>query len=119
MAQSLAGGSYDSAVIGDRFKLDRPPTVLARTASVAPIGFTRLASERAMQGPARKVAPEHAFSFHVPLRPVPVDLWIDGKHRMTKAVNPRATFMFDPRSDPVSEIHAPFDIIRFYISQAS
>jgi hypothetical protein len=42
MAQGLAGGSHESAVIGDRFQLGRPPTILARTASVAPIGFTRL-----------------------------------------------------------------------------
>jgi AraC-like DNA-binding protein len=87
--QGLADGSYQSAVIGDRFKIGLPPTILARTASVAPIGFTRL------------------------------DLWIDGRHHLTKAVDPGATFLFDLRSNPVSQIHAPFDNIRFYISQAS
>jgi AraC-like DNA-binding protein len=117
--QGLASGSYDSAIIGDRFKIDLPPTILARTASVAPIGFTRLASPRAMQGPAKNVPSEHAFSFHVPLLPVAVDLWIDGQHHLTKSVEPGATFLFDLRSNPVSEIHAPFDNIRFYISQAS
>ena len=39
-------GSYDSAVIGDRFRLAHAPTVLTRTASVAPIGFTRLSVRR-------------------------------------------------------------------------
>ncbi|WP_213741124.1 AraC family transcriptional regulator [Bradyrhizobium sp. dw_411] len=119
MQQRLAGASYESAVIGDRFQLDLPPTALARTASIAPIGFTRLKSERAMQGPAKNVPPEHAFSFHVPLLPVAADLWIDGRHLLSKAMNPGATFLFDLRSNPVSEIHTPFDNIRFYISQAS
>ncbi len=72
-----------------------------------------------MQGPAKNVPAEHAFSLHVPLLPVAVDLWIDGKHHLTKQVNPGATFLFDLRSNPVSEIHTPFDNIRFYISQAS
>ncbi|MCK1390931.1 AraC family transcriptional regulator [Bradyrhizobium sp. 1] len=78
-----------------------------------------MASAQAMQGPAKNVPPEHAFSLHVPLLPVAVDLWIDGRHHLTKQVNPGDTFLFDLRSNPVSEIHAPFDIIRFYISQAS
>ncbi len=119
MPQGLAGASYQSEVIGDRFQLGLPPTVLARTASVAPIGFTRLKSARAMDGPAKNVPPENAFSFHVPLLPVSVDLWIDGKHRLTDTMHAGTTVMFDLRSNPVSEIHTPFDIIRFYISQAS
>ena len=119
MRHGFAGGSYESAVIGDRFWLDRPPTLLARTASVAPIGFTRLKSDRAMQGPAKDVPPENAFSFHVALLPVAVDIWIDGRHRLTKAMSPGATFLFDLRSNPISQIHTPFDNIRFYLSQAS
>jgi AraC family transcriptional regulator len=119
MQRGVANGSYDSAIIGDRFQLDRAPTILARTASIAPIGFTRLSSARAMQGPAKDVPPENAFSLHVPLLPAAVDIWIDGTHCLKKSVNPGATFLFDLCSNPVSEIHTSFDIIRFYISQAS
>jgi AraC family transcriptional regulator len=112
-------GSYDSAVIGDRFGLRRPPTVLARTASIAPIGFTRLHSDVVGYGRAKDVPPENAFSFHVVLRPVAADIWVDGKHTAVMSALPGATFLFDLSSNPVSEIHTPFDILRIYISQAT
>ena len=35
MTELNVGDSYDSVVIGDRFQLVRPATILARTASVA------------------------------------------------------------------------------------
>jgi AraC family transcriptional regulator len=119
MAQSIAGGSYDSAVIGDRFQLGRPPTILARTASVAPIGFTRLKSERVPLGRTKDVPAENAYLFHVQLQPAAVDMWIDGKHRPATTTTPGTTFLYDLRSNPVAEIHSSFDNVRFYISQAS
>jgi hypothetical protein len=72
----ICGGSYESAVIGDRFRLDRPPPLLARTASVAPIGFTRLKSEGAPLGRTKDVPAENAYLLHVQLQPVAVDMWI-------------------------------------------
>lgn len=119
MAQSIAGGSYDSAVIGDRFQLGRPPTILARTASVAPIGFTRLKSERVPLGRTKDVPAENAYLFHVQLEPAAVDMWIDGKHKPATTTTPGTTFLYDLRSNPVAEIHSSFDNVRFYISQAS
>ncbi len=119
MTQSIAGDSYDSAVIGNRFQLVRPPTVLARTASVAPIGFTRLRSERAPHGRTMDVLPENAYLFHVQLRPVDVDMWIDGKRKPATTRTAGNTFLFDLRSNPVAEIRSSFDNVRFYISQAS
>jgi AraC family transcriptional regulator len=119
MQQGATGRSYESAVIGDRFKIDLPPTILARTLSVAPIGFTRLRSKRGIQGPAKDVPPEHAYSFQVPLQPIDVDLWSDGRHNWGGTMNPGATFLFDLRSNPVAEVHTSFDSIRFYVSQAS
>ncbi|MDB5820858.1 MAG: AraC family transcriptional regulator, partial [Rhizobacter sp.] len=112
-------GSYESAVIGERFGLGCPPTVLTRTASIAPIGFTRLRSNIAGRDRARDVPAESAFSFHVALQPASVDLWVDGKHRFADPVQPGATFLFDLSRNPVSQIHTTFDILRFYISQAS
>ncbi len=112
-------GSYDSAIIGERFGLGRPPTVLTRTASVAPIGFTRLRSDEALHDKARDVPAEEAWSFHVALQPATVDLWIDGRHRFAASVRPGATFLFDLRRNPVSHLHTAFDVLRFYISQAS
>jgi AraC family transcriptional regulator len=119
MAQRPAGGSYDSAVIGERFRLGHPPTVLARTASVSPIGFTRLTSERVGYIRTKEMPTEDAFAIHVQLRPSAMDLWIDGKRRPATTNIPGATFLFDLRSDTVCEIFSSFDNVRFYISQAS
>jgi AraC family transcriptional regulator len=112
-------GSYESHVLGERFHLDRAPTLLARTASVTPVGFTRLKSNKGATEPAAKVTVEKAFSFHVALRPTATDLWIDGKHHSAPSILPGATFLFDLTSDPISHIFQPFDVLRFYISQTS
>jgi hypothetical protein len=92
MAQALAGGSHESAVIGDRFQLGRPPTILARTASVAPIGFTRLKSEGAPFVRTKDVSAENAYLFHVQLQPAAVDMWIDGKLAPATTTAPGTTF---------------------------
>jgi AraC family transcriptional regulator len=112
-------GSYQSQVLGERFHLERAPTLLARTASVMPVGFTRLKSDHGANEPAAKVTVEKAFSFHVALRPTATDLWIDGRHHSAPSILPGATFLFDLSSDPISHIYQPFDVLRFYISQAS
>ncbi len=111
-------GSYDSETIAERFSLKQAPTALARTASVAPIGFSRLRSDARFMR-ALDVPFERAFAFHMPLRQTHADLFIDGKHRVTTDGPEGAVFGFDLASNPVSEFHAPFDNLRFYISQAS
>jgi AraC family transcriptional regulator len=112
-------GSYDSAVIGDRFRLAHAPTVLTRTASVAPIGFTRLRSERTGGLRAKDVPHEAAFALHVILQPIRVDMWVEGKKILCASAPPGATFLFPLSRNPVPEFHTSFDILRFYISQAS
>ena len=112
-------GSYDSAVIRDRFQLASAPTVLTQRASISPIGFTRLKSERVAHLRAKDVPREAAYLFHVALQPTEVDLWIDGKHVHGGSAEPGATFLFDLSANPVSELHTSFDILRFYISRAS
>lgn len=112
-------GSYDSKVIGDRFQLRRAPTVLARTASVAPIGFTRLQCDEAGDMRAQDVPFERAFALHIALQPVSADLWVDGRHSLTTKAKPGDAFLFDLSANPVSELHGSFDLLRFYISQAS
>jgi AraC-like DNA-binding protein len=111
-------GSYDGAVIGERFQIGPAPTLLTRTASVAPIGFTRLRSQYGNVR-AKDVPSEAAYSFHVALQPVSVDLWIDGRYTMAAKASPGDAFLFDLRANPVSELHGAFDILRFYISQDS
>jgi AraC family transcriptional regulator len=119
MSHEFAGGNYESAVLGDRFGLGHPPTILARTSSVSPIGFSRLKSESAPQGRTKDAPAEDAYLFHVQLQPVAVDMFIDGKRRPATTKTPGTTFLFDLNSNPVAEIYSSFDNIRFYISQAS
>jgi AraC family transcriptional regulator len=119
MQRGFEGGSYESAVIGDRFHLDHPPTLLARTASVAPIGFTRLKSDGASLDRTTDVPTENAYLFHVQLQPAAVDMLIDGKRWPVTTKTPGTTFLYDLRSNPVAEIYSSFDNVRFYISQAS
>ena len=119
MQQGFAGGNYESAAIGDRFRLECPPTLLARTASVAPIGFTRLKSDGASLGRTKDAPAENAYLFHVQLKPVAADMWIDGKLWPSTTTTAGNTFLYDLRTNPVAEIRSSFDNIRFYISQAS
>jgi hypothetical protein len=111
-------GSYDGAVIGERFRIGPAPTLLTRTASIAPIGFTRLRSEQGNVR-AKDVPSEAAYSFHVVLRSVAADLWLDGRHILAARASPGDAFLFDLRANPVSELHGAFDILRCYISQDS
>jgi AraC family transcriptional regulator len=112
-------GSYDSAVIRDRFRLDSAPTVLARTASVAPIGFTRLTNESAGTLRTKDVPREAAYCFHVVLRRFSLDMWVDGKHVFGAPAQAGACFLFDLNQNPVCEYRTSFDTMRFYISRAS
>ena len=119
MVQSVAGSNYDGATVRDRFRLGHSPTILARTSSVSPIGFSRLTSEGAPQARTKDAPVENAYLFHVQLRPVTVDMWIGGKRRPATTTTSGATFLFDLKDNPVAEIYSSFDNIRFYISQAS
>ena len=119
MPQAVVGGNYESAVLGDRFGLSHPPTILARTSSVAPIGFTRLKSEGVSLGRSKGPQVENAYIFHVQLQPAAMDMWIDGKLWPATTTTAGATFLYDLRSGPVAEMHSSFDNVRFYISQTS
>jgi AraC family transcriptional regulator len=112
-------GSYDSAVIRDRFRLASAPTVLTQRASISPIGFTRLKSENAPRRQTKDAPVENAYIFHVQLQPAAMDMWIDGKRWPATTKTPGTTFLYDLRSSPVAEMHSSFDNVRFYISQTS
>jgi hypothetical protein len=50
--------------LAKRFRIDRPATLLARKSSKAPIGFSRMRSNRPMRGRSLATPPEEAFAFH-------------------------------------------------------
>jgi len=53
-------------------------TGLAATSGLPRAMALRLIRDLVFAAPAKDVAPANAFSFHVPLQPVALDLWIDG-----------------------------------------
>lgn len=115
----LVKGSYDSSIIRDRFRLASAPTVLTRTASVAPIGFTRLTNESGGMLRTKDVPREAAYCLHVVMQRFSLDMWVDGKHVFGAPTQAGACFLFDLNQNPVCEYLTSFDTMRFFISGAS
>jgi AraC family transcriptional regulator len=118
MSQRIAS-NYESAALGERFGLNHPPTILARTSSVAPIGFTRLKCDSVPMSRSKDAPFEDAYIFHVQLQPAAMDVFIDGKRAPATTKTIGTTFLYDLRSSPLCEMYSAFDNVRFYISQAS
>src|ERR1700722_1560232 len=65
-----------------RFRIDSPPTLLARKSSKARIAFSRMRSSHSMRGRSLATPPQEAFAFHVPLAvPFFSNLWAAGEGR--------------------------------------
>jgi AraC-like DNA-binding protein len=105
-------------VLAKRFRIERPPTILAHRSSPAQIGFSRILSAVAVRGRSLAVPREAAFSFHVPMSaPFFSDLWTGGRRRSLPAANLGDAFLFDLGDNPVVELDTPFDSLRFYVTQ--
>src|SRR6202021_1004676 len=80
--EAIMGADAIEDDLARRFRIDRPPTLLARKSSKARIGFSRMRSSRPMRGRSLAVPPEEAFAFHVPLSgPFFSNLWTAGRRR--------------------------------------
>jgi len=105
-------------VLAKRFRIDRPPTLLARRSSKARIGFSRIRSSQPMRGRSLAVPPEEAFSFHVPLSvPFFSSLWTAGRRREVPEFRLGDAQLVDLADNPVVRLDIPFDSLRFYIPQ--
>jgi len=60
-------GEPIEVVLAKRFRIERPPTILAHRSSPTQIGFSRIRSAVAARGRSLAVPYEAAFSFHVPM----------------------------------------------------
>jgi AraC family transcriptional regulator len=101
-----------------RFRIDRPPTLLARKSSKARIGFSRMRSSRPMRGRSLAAPPQEAFAFHVPLSvPFFSNLWTAGRRREVPDWRLGDAQLIDLRDNAVVSLDTPFDSLRFYISQ--
>ena len=105
-------------VLAKRFRIERPPTILAHRSSAAQIGFSRMRSAVAARGRSLAVPCEAAFSFHVPMSvPFFSDLWAGGRRRSLPAATLGDAFLFDLSDNPVVGLDTPFDSLRLYVTQ--
>src|SRR5580704_18569183 len=101
-----------------RFRIDRPPTLLARKSSKARIGFSRMRSSRPMRGRSLAAPAEEAFAFHVPLSvPFFSSLWTAGRRREVPDFSLGDAQLIDLRDKPTVRLDIPFDSLRFYVPQ--
>ena len=72
-------------VLARRFRIDRPPTLVAGRRPRAQVAFSRMRSDQPMRGRSLAVPPEAGFSFHVPLsEPFFSDLGRQGNARLCR-----------------------------------
>src|ERR1700733_533341 len=103
-----------------RFRIDRPPTLLARKSSKAPIGFSRMRSSRPMGGCSLVSPPEEAFAFHVPLAmPFFSNLWTAGRRREVPDWRLGYAQLVDLGDNPTVSLDISFDSVRLYITQVA
>jgi AraC family transcriptional regulator len=101
-----------------RFRIDRPPTLLARKSSKGRIEFSRMRSSHARRGRSLSVPRDEAFVFHVPLAtPFFTKLWTAGRRREVPDFRLGYTQLVDLRDNPVVGLDIPFDTLRFCIPQ--
>ena len=109
-----------SATISDRFKLTDAPSLFADTSSKAPIAFTRLRHDGYEHGQSMPVPQNESFSFQVMLRPLlSWDLCRSNGHTALPPAKAGDVFLFDLTHNPMIDLHTPFDMMRFNISQSS
>jgi AraC-like DNA-binding protein len=114
----MMGGDAIEEILARRFRIDRPPTLMARRASRARIGFSRIRSNHPMRGRSLSVPQEEAFSFHVPLAvPFFSNLWTAGRRRNVPELRLGDAQLIDLRDNPVVSLDTPFDSLRFYMPQ--
>jgi AraC family transcriptional regulator len=107
-------------VLAKRFRIDRPPTLVAGRHRRPHIAFSRMRSDQPMRGRSLAVPPEAAFSFHVPLTaPFFSDLRVAGKRRTLPFASLGEAFLFDLSDNPTVGLDTPFDSLRFYVPQAA
>lgn len=114
------GATAVDEVLAKRFRINRPPTLVARRHRRAQVAFSRMRSDHVMCGRSLAVPPDAAFSFHVPLTvPFFSDLWLAGKRQSLPPASLGDAFLFDLNENPTVGLDTPFDSLRFYIPQAA
>jgi AraC family transcriptional regulator len=114
------GSTAVDEILARRFRIDRPPTLVARKYPRSHVAFSRMRCDHPMRGRSMAVPVESAYSFHVPMTaPFFSDLWMDGKRQTLPDANLGDAFLFDLSENPRVGLDTSFDSMRFYIPQAA
>jgi len=114
------GATAVDEVLATRFRIERPPTLVARRHPRTQIAFSRMRSDRPMRGRSLAVPQEAAFSIHVPLSvPFFSKLWTAGRRREVPDWRLGDAQLIDLRDNPIVGLDTPFDSLRFYIPQTA
>lgn len=114
------GSAAIDEILAKRFRIDRPPTLVARRYPRPHVAFSRVRSDYPMRGRSMTVPPEAAYSFHVPMTATFFsDLWTDGKRKTMPDANLGDAFLFDLSENPRVGLDKAFDSMRFYVPQAA
>jgi AraC family transcriptional regulator len=106
-------------ILAKRFRIDRPPTLVARKYPRTHFAFSRMRCGDPMRGRSMAVPPEAAYSFHVPMTaPFFSDLWTGGRRKTIPNARLGDVFLFDLSENPRVALDTPFDSMRFYVPQA-
>src|SRR6266850_6248863 len=114
------GSSDLSSTIGRRFHTGPVPTAVACLQSEYPITFAHVAREGVMPGPSLAAPVEDSITVHVHHAPLSrLDLWVESRHRPIGVVPGGSVFVYDMRTEPISQSYESFEFSRFHISRAA
>ena len=114
------GSTAVDEILARRFRIDRPPTLVARKYPRSHVAFSRMRSDHPMRGRSMAVPAESAYSFHVPMTaPFFSDLWMDGKRKTLPGAYLGDAFLFDLSENPRVGLDTSFDSMRFYVPKAA
>jgi AraC family transcriptional regulator len=106
--------------IGRRFHRPPVPSVVACANLCDPVVFSHVSSDAPMPAPTLAPPTESAFSIHVHHVALSSgDIWIQGRHTKLPRVEDGGIFIFDLRTEPVAQLHQPFEFSRFQLSRAA
>lgn len=116
--------SGSTGAFGERlkktFKVDRAPSLVARTLKNASIAVTEIRCDRANTGFSEPIPVEDAFLLVVQLRDVPAhDMFLDGRQIGTAFLPAGTACLYDLRTSPVANSLSPFHHISLYVPRAA
>lgn len=113
----MSANTFEASV-SERFRLPAP-TLISPAGTQTPMTFSHVRCDTPDHGATKSLPNEDAYVLHAVLNDVPsMQLWMDGREIMVPPVKKGEAFLFHYQSDPIAEVHSPFELVRFSVSKA-